>query len=570
MSGILFLLLLGYWPLPANYGITGTFMEYRNQHLHAGFDLSTDGKVGFPVHCFDDGKIVLIKVQKRGYGRVLYIRHPKRKLVSVYGHLNRFSPGVEKLVSRYQIIRNTRYPGTIIPNRPIPVRKGQVIAWTGESGVGWPHLHFELRNLNNEPVNPVNYGFSVATDQSPPIFQSLNLYPETPSDTINGRCRPLRLPIRKLKSGDFTTFPFRISGSVLMSITILDTDGRKGPLAVHEIQASLNRKSFYRYHANIFSYDRFNRASSVYDLSRTRLSPATYSYNLFRIEGSGLLSQEISPMTFKTGKNLLTITTEDFAGHKILLHSTFHWQKQTKAGVLPETFTTVAVLLKGEIVPASEIHDPVSTQLKGENWLVVPYGETAGNVKLGEISLLAEGYNTHPRLLFVRKKKNLPKEKGLTRIPGTGIEIEPGQLFLSRLTLSYRWQKENPAMGWFRYDEIRKKWKYRNSVFSGKNRRISASDFRNGIYALFLDTVAPVIHGNPYLFRNRTAWRVTDLGKGVDDTSIEIMGKGKKLKMEYDPDRKIAWVDGHLPKGNYKIIVKDLAGNTSSAKGRLH
>jgi len=288
MTGLVLLLMLGYWPLPANYGISGTFMEYRNQHLHAGFDLSTHGEVGFTVRCLDDGKIVMLKVQKRGYGRVLYIRHSKRKLVSVYGHLDRFTPRLEKIVSRYVKLRKSRYPGTIVPKKPIPVLKGEIVAYSGESGVGWPHLHFELRNLLNEPVNPVDYGFSVQSDQSLPVFQFLHIYPETPLSTVNGECKSVQLRLVRSRDGSFTVKPFRITGRVLMSVTIRDTDGRKGPLAIYRIDARLNHRSFYSYQARVFSFDRFNRSSAVYDLAHTRLSPSTYAFNLFQIPGAGL------------------------------------------------------------------------------------------------------------------------------------------------------------------------------------------------------------------------------------------------------------------------------------------
>jgi hypothetical protein len=570
MTGMVLLLLLGYWPLPANYGISGTFMEYRNQHLHAGFDLSTNGKVGFPIHCFDDGKIVMLKVQKRGYGRVLYIRHPKRKLVSVYGHLDRFTPRLEKIVSRYIKLRHSRYPGTIVPRKPIPVQKGQVIAYSGESGVGWPHLHFELRNLQNEPVNPTNFGLSVNQDKSAPEFQFLNLYPETPSSTVNGHCRFVRLPVRHSKDGNFIVKPFRISGRVLMSVTIRDTDGRKGPLAIQRIIARLNHHPFYDYQAQVFSFDRFNRSSAVYDLTQTRLSPSTYGFNLFRIPGSDLQSQKQYPTTLQKGQNLMQVSAIDFAGHKVKLNLRFHWQGPSAQPVIPTTLTTASVLLHGQILHAASIHQPVSVPIADTDWTVMSYGLKPSTIRLGNVTIEAKGYNTSPRLIYARFVSKLPEETGLLIVPDTGIEIQPGQIFLSQLNLVMHWKVADIRMGWFRYDDVKKKWKYRETELNDTEHNANAEDFRNGTYAVFLDTASPVIHNNPYFFRNRTAWHITDVGKGVDDSTI-ILSRGKKTwKMQYDPDRKIAWIDRHLRKGRYKIRVTDIAGNTSSAIGRLH
>ena len=571
MTGMLLLLLLGYWPLPANQGITGTFMEYRNQHLHAGFDLSTGGKVGLPVHCFADGEIVLIKVQKRGYGRVLYVRHPKKKLVSVYGHLDRFMPRLEKLVTRYRKRRHSRYPGTIVPKHPIPVKKGEIIAYSGESGVGWPHLHFELRNFQNEPVNPVPLGFSVKRDSAAPKFQYLNIYPETPFSAVNGVCKGYRIPVKRAKSGSFTVPRVQINGPVLFTATIRDTDGRKGPIAVYSITVKLNKTTVYQYCANRFSYDRFNRSSAVYDIGRTRLSPSTYSFNLFRVPGANLVSQKSFQRHFKKGENRLQVIATDFAGHKARLDFHFTWKKNTSGPYPPETFTTSALLTKGKVLPAANVRQPVSVRIAHRNWKSVSYDKLRpGTLRLGQISVVADGYTTTPRLIFARHPSHIPEENGLTVIPESSIEIQPGQLFLNRLTLTFHWKKNTPKMGWYRYDTVKKKWKYRDTELNPGKAVATAGDFRNGTYGVFLDHAAPVIHKNPYYYRNRTAWHITDVGKGVDDRTITLSKSGKKWQMEYDPDRKIAWIDSHLRKGRYKIRVKDLAGNIAEATGTLH
>ena len=117
---------------------------------------------------------------------------------------------------------------------------------------------------------------------------------------------------------------------------------------------------------------------------------------------------------------------------------------------------------------------------------------------------------------------------------------------------------------------VKKKWKYRETQLIDADGNATAKDFRNGQYAIFLDTAAPEVLKNPFYFRDRTAWRITDIGKGVDDSTITLLKGKQKWKMEYDPDRKIAWIDKHLPKGRYKISVNDLAGNGSDANGELH
>ena len=52
-----------------------SFGEYRPDHLHPGVDLSTGGRTGLPVVAVADGEIYRLKVEWRGYGRALYLRH---------------------------------------------------------------------------------------------------------------------------------------------------------------------------------------------------------------------------------------------------------------------------------------------------------------------------------------------------------------------------------------------------------------------------------------------------------------------------------------------------------------
>src|SRR6185369_12498166 len=73
------------WPIDRTPAIVSTFGEYRYDHLHAGIDISTGGSIGVPVHAVAAGAIYRLKVEWRGYGRALYLKHDRGD-VSVYGH----------------------------------------------------------------------------------------------------------------------------------------------------------------------------------------------------------------------------------------------------------------------------------------------------------------------------------------------------------------------------------------------------------------------------------------------------------------------------------------------------
>ena len=146
------------WPLPSDLGLTSGFGDLRENHLHAGDDLSTGGEDGLPVRAVADGEIVRLKVEWRGYGNAVYVRHAGGD-ESMYGHLQQFENDVlhlTDLVHRMQELKGTRYPGNIDVDPPIRVSRGQTIARSGESGTGLPHLHFEWREKDGlEPVDPI-------------------------------------------------------------------------------------------------------------------------------------------------------------------------------------------------------------------------------------------------------------------------------------------------------------------------------------------------------------------------------------------------------------------------------
>jgi murein DD-endopeptidase MepM/ murein hydrolase activator NlpD len=77
------------------------------------------------------GMIAFMGVQ-HGYGNFVLINHGNG-YSTAYGHLSRFAPGM---------------------HQGAHVRQGQVVAYSGMTGMATgPHLHYEIR-VNNEQVNP--------------------------------------------------------------------------------------------------------------------------------------------------------------------------------------------------------------------------------------------------------------------------------------------------------------------------------------------------------------------------------------------------------------------------------
>jgi len=164
------------WPLdlPTRY-LTSNFMEYRSGRFHAGLDLKTQSKTGFAARAVEDGFIVRVRATPFAYGRAVYLLGDSGRTY-VYAHLSRFNDPLRAKVRAAQVeagkyrVRLQFAPGEI------KVLRGEVLGLTGESGTGGPHLHFEVRDPDNGPVNPLAMGFAVP-DTIAPVIHAVRAVP---------------------------------------------------------------------------------------------------------------------------------------------------------------------------------------------------------------------------------------------------------------------------------------------------------------------------------------------------------------------------------------------------------
>lgn len=157
--------------------LNGNFGEIRSNHFHAGIDIKTNGMTGLPVFSIADGVISRISVSATGYGKTLYIDHPSG-YTSVYAHLDRFIPEIEKWVKEQQYLLQ-RFEVNLEPSPTLfRFSKGEQIAFSGNTGSSaGPHLHFEIRKTESQhPVNPLLLGFNII-DTSKPVVTGLFIYP---------------------------------------------------------------------------------------------------------------------------------------------------------------------------------------------------------------------------------------------------------------------------------------------------------------------------------------------------------------------------------------------------------
>lgn len=163
-------------PLDLTPSLSGSFGEIRSNHFHSGLDYRTNQREGYPVYAVADGYISRLRVQVGGFGNAVYINHPNG-YTSVYAHLQRFNTRIAQTVKDLQYRRESFDVDFPLIAIEIPVKKGDIIAWTGNTGSsGGPHLHFELRDTKTEEtINPQLFGIKIA-DNVKPIIAGLYMY----------------------------------------------------------------------------------------------------------------------------------------------------------------------------------------------------------------------------------------------------------------------------------------------------------------------------------------------------------------------------------------------------------
>lgn len=267
----------GYFTFPILPGednsLSGGLGDLRANHFHAGLDIRTRQREGLDVHAAADGYISRIAVLTSGYGNVLFIKHPNG-LTTVYGHLKVLNDTLARYLREEQYKRQTFEIDLRPEPAQFPVRKGEIIALSGNTGgSGGPHLHFEIRDDKDNLINPQLFNFGELADEVSPYFEKVAIRTLTPESRVNGEFTRLVLaPVRRADGSWGFNQPITASGLLGLELLAFDkTTGSPFKSGLSCIDIKLDGREVFAYNMDSFPNEqtRYINVHMNYEIEQT-------------------------------------------------------------------------------------------------------------------------------------------------------------------------------------------------------------------------------------------------------------------------------------------------------------
>ncbi len=278
----------GDYPLEIPIILSGTFGELRPNHFHAGIDIKTKGTEGFKVYSIGDGYVSRIQITHGGYGKALYIKHDNGQS-SVYAHLQKFSPKIEKIVKEIQYSKESYTFRTYPSKDEIRISEKELIGFSGNTGRSFgPHLHYELRDELDRPINPMAFKNYSVRDTIPPVVLGLyyKLIPENPISGSNSSFNELKL--KKISNNLFISDTLKTSGPVGFGINSFDRmNNTWNKMGLSNIKTNIDGDEIFDMDLNSFSYDQWRHINTFIDYP---------SYKNKKIKIQKLYIEEFNPL----------------------------------------------------------------------------------------------------------------------------------------------------------------------------------------------------------------------------------------------------------------------------------
>ncbi len=547
-----------YFRSPVGFPIylAGDFGELRTGHLHAGIDIKTGGVQGKKVYAVADGYVSRIKVSLYGYGKALYITHPNG-YVSVYGHLKKFNTQLQHYVKVIQYKRERFTVQIFPPKDSIKVKKGEVIAYSGDTGGSFgPHLHFEIRQAKTEhPVNPLLFGSIKIADNLPPKIIQFAVYPVSAKSRINHKRDTLVMPVAGHAKGCYLRkMPvIRVQGPVSFGLRTYDVmNGSYNKMGIFSLKLFEDNKLVFALEADKFSFSTVRYVNSLTD------------YNYFEKTGKRLIRTQLDSNN-RLGNYRKMVNHGIFTFHDTLPH---HF-KYVVSDVYGNTAALRFTVKEG---PATE--RIAKKPAKGTGTFIrynLPEKINAGNVSLSFPK------NCFYRSFYFHLRKFPADNQMLSPIYAVHNRFVPVQKYFTLAIKSNSLSDSLKEKTYIAYAPgTADDFGYVGGTWKGDIIHVKTRNL--GDYTLMADTVAPVIKplhfesGSKITGRHVLKVWISDEQSGIKDYRPTL--NGHWILMEYDLKSKTLTYhfDRYLKKGKneFQLVVRDNMGNDSIYKAVIY
>ncbi len=525
-------------PLDIPLVLSGTFAELRSNHFHSGMDIKTQQRTGLKVKASASGYVSRIKVSHYGYGKALYITHPNG-YTTVYAHLNKFGPEIERYVKKLQYEKESYEIETFPKPDELLVTKGNIVAYSGNSGgSGGPHLHFEIRDNAERPINPMLFGIEIQ-DSKLPTITSIYAYPLDDNSYVNNSHNKQNLRLIPLKNGDYTVENIKAYGKIGIGITTWDRqDLAANKNGVYNIQTFVNGSKNFELDFKRFSFDETKHINQLidYNLFKTKRQRVQ---KLFRINNPLSIYKDLN----KDG--VLSIEDSTYAVYKIKVSDFKNNTSWVTLSIKGEKNKAINTALKSKT--PYFIYADKSTVLKEKNITVDVFPNTFYEGFYMDFNVNADTLKLHKDIIAL--KKNIKIAYDISKYKPE----DKNKLYIARLS-GY---KKTPYYSFTKRD---------GDTLTSYTKRL-------GTFALASDeekpTITPInLKKGQWLSKYRyLKIKINDEVSGISNYRATV--NGKWILMEYDYKTKLLTHDFNDSiivdtKNNLKVIVTDNVGNSST------
>ncbi|HLV38997.1 M23 family metallopeptidase [Xanthomarina sp.] len=526
-------------PLDVSLVLSGTFAELRPNHFHSGLDIKTQQREGLKVYAAASGYVSRIKISHFGYGKALYITHPNG-YTTVYAHLSKFSPEIETVIKKLQYEQESFEIELFPKTEDLIVEKGELVAYSGNTGgSGGPHLHFEIRDNTERPINPLLFGIDIK-DTTLPVIKEVYAYPMDPNSHVNKSNEKQKLRLIPLPNGDYTVENMQAYGNIGFAIEANDRqDLAYNTNGVYNIQSFFNGNQKIDIDFKRFSFDESRHLNRFIDYAhyiskKERLQKLFIDSNnplsLYQnVDNRGIINVEDSTAS------VYKVAVKDFMNNTAWLTINITGKKEAQ------------FKQKDSFVSSYYIYADKANELLHKNVSVEFYQDTFYEDFYMDFSISNDTIKLHDDSVPVKKHFKISYD--ISNFNAADAE----KLYIARL------------VGYRKYPVYSNTIREKGLLYSLTNTL--------GTYALVTDITNPTIR--PINFKDGQ-WlskyhflklKIDDVGSGI--SSYRATVNGKWILMEYEYKTKTLTHDFNDDvindtKNNLKVIVTDNVGNNST------